>query len=281
MSDERLRRLYQRGIAARDARDERDARDARDGRGATACDVPPEELLALARGELPEERRLELLDMVMRSERCRSEFELLRAVVVAGRDLGDTDEEDACDIEDADADGMVEERPGTTMDPVLPPPTAPDVIPFGPTERARRREAGRRGTRGTVPWWRRTSVPVALAATALVAIGLSRFVGEDAPPADVMRGSDDGVVTVAPAEEIAAGARPVFVWRAVPGAARYRFELLDVDGNLLHEAVTTDTSVVLPESVTLDADVEHRWIVRATDQLGVQLGSAVRALRVE
>lgn len=234
MNDERLRRLYQRGIAERDARDAGGAaRDARDAGGPTGCDdVSPEELLALARGELPEARRLELLDVVMSSERCRSEFELLRAVVVAGR-----------------------EEP-----------------------------APARGTRrAAAPWWRRATFPMALAATALVAVGLSRILGDGAP-SDVMRGAadgaTDGVVAVAPAAEIAPGTRPVFVWRAVPGASRYRFELLDVDGDLLLEAVTRDTAVVLPDSVVLGAGSEHRWIVRAIDSLGAPLGSAVRPLRV-
>ncbi|HEY0972661.1 MAG TPA: hypothetical protein VGE02_16955 [Gemmatimonadales bacterium] len=245
MNDEQLRRLYQQAIAARESR------------GGTACDVSPEEMLALAREELPEEQRMELLDRVMRSERCRGEFELLRAVVVAGRAMGGADDED---------DG------GTRDDVVA------DVVPLDPERRARQGEARR-----PVPWWRRGSLPMALAATALVAVGVSRFLGDGASPVDVTRGAADGVSVIAPtpATRLAPGARPTFVWHAVPGASRYGFELLDADGNLLHDAVTADTSVVLPPDVTLAADTDYRWIVRATDALGAQLGSAVSQIRVE
>ena len=73
MTDDRLRQLYARalGDAAPPA-----------APGAT-CDVDPEALLALARGELPEEDRLALFDRVMASESCRREFALVRAAVVA------------------------------------------------------------------------------------------------------------------------------------------------------------------------------------------------------
>ena len=74
MNDERLRQLYMQGLEARERKSSR--------AGAPPCAVAPEELLALARGELAEERRLELLDRVMVNERCRQELDLLRAVVV-------------------------------------------------------------------------------------------------------------------------------------------------------------------------------------------------------
>lgn len=252
MNDERLRRLYQQGMAARERRG---ASGSNGPGGAAGCDVSPEEMLALAREELPEEQRMELLDRVMRSERCRSELELLRAVVVAGRELGGSAE---------GADG----EDGTDGD--------HDVIPFDPDERARRR-----APRRPAPWWRRSSLPLALAATAVVAVGLTRFLGDGAPPAGVMRGEADGVSVISPTGRILPGDRPTFLWHAVPGASRYSFELLDADGNLLHEAAVTDTSLVLPAEVPLAAGTDHRWIVRAIDALGASLGSAVSGVRVE
>ncbi len=75
MSDEGLRRAYQRAVATR-APGER-----------SACPAP-EAILALVRREGEEDGRLALLDHVMACAECRSEFELLRAIERAGNKAG-------------------------------------------------------------------------------------------------------------------------------------------------------------------------------------------------
>src|ERR671932_1785391 len=75
MSEERLRELYARAL------------EAREPAGREQC-PPPEALLALARREGPEAERLETLDHVMACVRCRSEFDLLRAIDAAGAGEG-------------------------------------------------------------------------------------------------------------------------------------------------------------------------------------------------
>ena len=67
MTDEQLREVYGRAIAAR-----HDARRA-------ACPAP-DTLLAVARREGPESERVETLDHVMSCPDCRKDFELLRAI---------------------------------------------------------------------------------------------------------------------------------------------------------------------------------------------------------
>ncbi len=59
-----------------------------DARGPTsdAC-ASLEDILTLVRGEGPEARRLAVLDHVMSCARCRAEFDMLRSVETAGRQL--------------------------------------------------------------------------------------------------------------------------------------------------------------------------------------------------
>jgi hypothetical protein len=71
MTDEELRRAYQAAVATRHA-------------GREQCPAP-EALSALVAREGQETNRLALLDHVMGCPACRQEFELLRAVHVAGR----------------------------------------------------------------------------------------------------------------------------------------------------------------------------------------------------
>jgi hypothetical protein len=75
MSEERLRELYARALEAREPVQREQC-------------PSPEALLALARREGPEAERLETLDHVMSCARCRSEFDLLRAIDAAGAGEG-------------------------------------------------------------------------------------------------------------------------------------------------------------------------------------------------
>ncbi|HEY0776919.1 MAG TPA: hypothetical protein VGD56_03035, partial [Gemmatirosa sp.] len=81
MTDDQLREAYAAHLRTRDPGTRADP---------AAC-VSPEDLLALVRREGPEPHRLAVLDHVMQCERCRTEFELLRAVEAAGRKADEAD----------------------------------------------------------------------------------------------------------------------------------------------------------------------------------------------
>lgn len=270
MNDERLRELYGRGLAGRN-----------EGRGTTTgCDVPPEALLALARGELREAERLELLDRVMASPRCQEEFALIRAVETAGRGLEEEESQDSGGTSSKNGVAFIRElRPVVVPFPVSPevPVSRPAAAPAAtPSATPRVRPLPR-----PMPWWRRNGVPVALAATALLAVGLSVGDRLGLPGGEVTRGDESGVSLIAPAPDgaAAAGTPLTFVWHPVSGAVRYQFELLGTDGTVVHETSTSDTVVALARPA-LDAGREYRWLVRAYDSVGTQRGTAVRPLRV-
>lgn len=268
MMDERLRDLYARGLAARAVR------------GATpdVVSVTPDDLLALAEGTLPEERRLELFDVVMASEPLRREFALVRAAVVAARQGGPAASSDA---DDGDAGGDTAGAGGAgvvTPRPAAPPAVATDVIPLHASH------ATPRARTVPAPWWRRVMGPMAIAASLLLvvmALG-RRFEAGAGDPGDagVMRGAADGIALAAPAIEAAPADARRFAWHPVPEAVRYAFELVDAGGALVYQTTTADTTVVLPATVPLRPAVEYRWLVRASDAAAMPRATAVRVLRI-
>ncbi len=245
MNDERLRQLYGRGMAGRDARSEL----------LGACEVAPERLLALVRRELPEEEQLELLDEVMSSGACREAFELLRVVEAVGR--------------------QGEQPP--LVGPTARGPSAATPAVRSAANREVTTDRGAGDSSQSHPWWHRNGVSLALAASVLLAVGLfARDRGGDGP--EVTRGAGDGVTLVAPA--IRPGATDDvthFVWRAIPGATDYEFQLLDASGEPLHQATTIDTVMTWPTGVTLLPGTEYRWLVRARVS-GGQRSSPARQL---
>lgn len=72
----------------------------------------------------------------------------------------------------------------------------------------------------------------------------------------------------------------LFIWRPVPDALRYQFDLLTTGGRIVFSATQTDTVLTLPDSVRLSAGDELRWWVEATTADGRQERSAVRRLSV-
>lgn len=291
MNDERLRQLYGRGIAGRDARSEL----------AGACAVEPERLLALVRRELPEEEGLALLDQVMSSPACREAFELLRVVEAAGREHGgarslrlEEDEEEPAGTVDAETEDAVmpaEARsatprvmtPRSTATHSAVPPDGPAPIALMSTSSSSGAPSRSHDARASrAPWWRRGGAQMALAACSLLAVGLVARERMGGGGVEATRGGAGAVVElVAPATDIGAdAAMPTFVWRAVPGAARYEFELLGAQGEPVYQGATTDTSLVLPADVALQPGAGYRWLVRAGTIDGAQLSSPARPLRL-
>ena len=119
---------------------------------------------------------------------------------------------------------------------------------------------------------------MALAATLLLAVGLSRWGGRIAEP--VMRGAVDVVVPIAPPDGAQTDRSPAFAWHPAPSVERYVFELLDGAGAPIFTMTTADTVVALPTDVTLRPGAAYRWIVRGLDAAGQPRGEVVRRLRV-
>lgn len=127
-------------------------------------------------------------------------------------------------------------------------------------------DAVQRGRIAAVPrhWWRWVA-PLAAAAIVLLAINLR----DPGTPEPVMRGAADTLEIVAPAG-VVADLPARFEWTAVEGAARYRFELLDIDARLLHRTVVDEPFVVLDH----DVPPSGTWRVVALDELGSELASS-------
>lgn len=270
MTDERLRDLYAHGLTARAAR----------GNAPDVADVSPDDLLALAEGTLPEERRLELFDVVMASEPLRRDFALVRAAVVAARqgapaadsDSSQPDGRDAAATPSAASPGPPTGATPTDAAPMDAAPPA-DVIPLRPRPVAGRGPAA--------PWWRRTMAPLAIAASLLLVVVVGRQYRPGADEARVTRGAEEGIALALPAVEATPADARRFAWHPVPAATRYAFELVDADGNLLYQASTADTTVVLPATVPLRPAVDYRWLVRATDAAATPVATAVRRLSIQ
>lgn len=251
-ADAPLRALYGRALALRGG-------GRSDGAATVSC-VAPEDILALVRRELPEERRLEVLDHVMACDACRREFDLLRAVEAAG------------------GQAAVTNGPGRASDqspdqaPRFAPASSPKVIDIS-TRRART--------------WRRVT-PFAIAAALMLVVGVEarRRAADEARP-EVMRGDENGITTVTPAGDVtgvALGTAPVvFVWQPVVGARRYEFEVLDGDGTVVYSAATADTTIAVAAADAAErfrAGVEYEWWVRAITPDATQPRSALRPFRL-
>jgi hypothetical protein len=123
-------------------------------------------------------------------------------------------------------------------------------------------------------------MPVALAASVLLAVGIGRQMLRPTG-GDPTRGTGEAgaVVLVQPGPEGAAGEPVTFAWQPVPGASRYDLELLDARGSVAAAAATSDTSATPAATRDLPPG-EYRWWVRATTSDARTLRSPLRPLRV-
>jgi hypothetical protein len=111
---------------------------------------------------------------------------------------------------------------------------------------------------------RRWSLPVGIAAAAALLIAV--LPRQEPPP--VLREPDItstvAPVPIAPRASVAGIDR--LVWSSVPGAARYRLRVYDGEGSVVWMVVTTDTAVMLPDSVVLSPGVSYFWRVEAESE---------------
>ena len=207
MNDEQLREIYGSVMTSR-------------APGGHAACPQPEALLALVRREGSEEARLAILDHVMSCADCRSEFDLVRSIELAGAEAGAI------------------ARPG-----------------------------------------RRWMAPLALAASVLLAVVIGRYALPGAPERDVVRsGEKDRLTLLAPPTEATTGSPILFAWHPIEGAGRYRLEVMNAGGEVVLEAETADTAIVLQSAVDLEPG-EYQWWVGATAPADAR--SALRPLRLK
>jgi Putative zinc-finger len=113
---------------------------------------------------------------------------------------------------------------------------------------------------------RRWYGPVGIAAAA-AALLLFLWLRPAAPPVGSPEYREPAVTTtISPAVVGPRGVVTVaheFVWTAVPHADRYRLVLFDDTGRVVWETQTSDTSVLLPDSIELHEAATYLWKVQA------------------
>jgi hypothetical protein len=111
---------------------------------------------------------------------------------------------------------------------------------------------------------RRWMAPLALAASVLLAVVIGRWALPGTPESDVVRsGTADRVTLLAPPAEASSGSPILFAWHPIAGASRYRLEVMDAGGDVVLEAETADTAVLLRGAAEL-APGEYQWWIGAT-----------------
>lgn len=107
------------------------------------------------------------------------------------------------------------------------------------------------------------AVPVVAAAIALVLLRprLSMIGPDDRSTPHRGSSADSGVIPVRPIGTVA-DAR-VFDWKRVVGSDQYRVTLFDERGAVLYEVQVADSTLILPDSVLLEAGRRYLWRVQA------------------
>jgi hypothetical protein len=119
--------------------------------------------------------------------------------------------------------------------------------------------------RPSTPPWRSRWVPLAIAATLVVAVAGVMLTRQSAPPGDPSRG---GTTAVPPIEGLMMaydpGGVPTLVWPPTAAAARYRIDVFSEDGRPIWSAEVAAPPARWPEA-TPRVKGAYRWRVEALD----------------
>lgn len=211
MSDEGLREAYSRAIATRTP-------------GERAACPAPEAILALVRREGVEGHRLAILDHVMACSACRREFELLRAIEVAGAEA--TRAEAGSPAASSRASG-----PGRIV--------------------------------GHIRWRQWAPLAAAAVVAVVLAVGPGRALWERGPE-PVRGGGEALALIAPAGNTTTSGAATSFVWHSAASAERYTLELLTSGGAVALSRTTTDTAATVVLPPTLAPGAYRWWVVATT-----------------
>ena len=127
---------------------------------------------------------------------------------------------------------------------------------------------------------RRWLIPALAAAVVLVAITL-RSVTDNDPERVSTSTTGDGRASIAVISPISeAGIAGVqFIWNDVGDGPLYQITLSDSSGGEVWQAETADTTIALPDSVTLRVGERYLWYVDASTQGGLTATSGVQSFR--
>ncbi len=119
----------------------------------------------------------------------------------------------------------------------------------------------------TLPRRRRWYVPAGTVAAAAAAVFLVVWTGSvkvpPGPPGFREPALTTSVAPVGIAPHGVTGTAARLVWTGVPHADRYRLILFDATGSVVWETQTTQTSVLLPDSIRLLPGASYLWKVEA------------------
>lgn len=129
------------------------------------------------------------------------------------------------------------------------------------------------------PLWRSTFVPLALAATVVLAVAGILMTRQPAPTTPVVRGNS----AIAPIEGLmmaySAGGVPTLIWTPVPGAARYRLEIFSDDGRPLWSGEVAAPPAAWPSGAPRAVGA-YRWRVEALGSNGAVARSQLAAVEL-
>lgn len=128
------------------------------------------------------------------------------------------------------------------------------------------------------PVWRR--VPLALAATVLVAVGAGLLVTRLRPTGETVRGHGGEISLVAPGDTAAGLGVLTFIWRPLPEARGYVLEVQRQDGSVAFADSTSDTLLAIADPEAMLPPADYRWWVREQTDGAEPRSSAFRELRL-
>ena len=120
---------------------------------------------------------------------------------------------------------------------------------------------------------------LALAAALLLAVAISVWRLTLPQTESVVRAGTESVVLVTPRGNVRSAR--VLTWHAVPNASQYAVELRREDGTFVLQDRTTDTTLALPESVTLPKEEDLYWTVSARLVDGSDVRATPRRFRIQ
>jgi hypothetical protein len=135
-----------------------------------------------------------------------------------------------------------------------------------------------RGVEAALPLWRR--LPLALAATVLVALGAGLLLARLRTGGETVRGDGGEIALVAP-EDTAAGLGVLtFIWRPLPEASGYVLEVQRDGGAVAFTDTTSDTLLAIADPEAMLPPADYHWWVRELTAGAEPRSSAYRDLRL-